>query len=55
MKYETRAIPDIDPLDKRDAAILLALVAVALLIRLAFFRGLATVDDFNYLRHAAEL
>lgn len=39
----------------RDALGLLALVAVALLVRATHFRGVYAIDDFNYLRHAAEI
>lgn len=41
--------------DRRDVAALAVLLLVALVLRLAFFRGIVSVDDFNYLRHAAEV
>ncbi len=43
------------PLDRRDYTIILAAVVCALVIRLVFFRGVLSIDDFNYLRHAAEM
>lgn len=43
------------PLDRRDYAIILAALVCALVLRLVFFRGVLSIDDFNYLRHAAEL
>jgi|GEM_PF-1741543 len=43
------------PLDSRDFIIILTTLAAALLLRLVFFRGVLSIDDFNYLRHAAEI
>jgi hypothetical protein len=42
-------------LDRRDYAIILTAVVCALVLRLVFFRGVQWVDDFNYLRHAADV
>jgi hypothetical protein len=41
-------------IDRRDLLLLGALVALALAVRFAFFQGIAYVDEFNYMRHAAE-
>ncbi len=40
---------------RSDAAWLAAALLVAVAFRLAFFRGIVSTDDLNYLRHAAEL
>ncbi|MEJ2721779.1 MAG: glycosyltransferase family 39 protein, partial [bacterium] len=41
--------------DKRDLLLICAVVVLAVVVRVVFFRGLVSNDEFNYLRHAAEV
>lgn len=43
------------PIHRQDILWLVAILIFALAIRLFFYRGIIAVDDFNYLRHAAEV
>jgi hypothetical protein len=43
------------PIHRQDILWLAAILIFALAIRLFFYRGIVAVDDFNYLRHAAEV
>jgi 4-amino-4-deoxy-L-arabinose transferase-like glycosyltransferase len=54
---EKTTIPTVDlaRMTGREISFLAAAVVLALLLRLVFFRGALSIDDFNYLRHAAEL
>jgi len=45
----------IQPIGRRDAAIVAAILLAAAALRIVFFQGLFSIDDFNYARYAAEV
>jgi hypothetical protein len=50
-----RGVLGIPPMHRRDALSLAAILLVAVALRIIFFQGLFSIDDFNYARYAAEV
>jgi 4-amino-4-deoxy-L-arabinose transferase-like glycosyltransferase len=46
---------DFGPMNRRDIILLAAILLLALALRIFFFQGIFSIDDFNYLRYAAEV
>jgi len=50
-----RERPGIPPIERREAAAVAAILLAAAALRVIFFQGLFSIDDFNYARYAAEV